>query len=79
MAKTTEELVNDLDSDEYDVLEDIQDEDYVFVVNGSGQLKGISWPATLEDDEDLDINVEEIIKFLVGKFRETVPEGATIH
>lgn len=79
MAKITEELVKDLDSEEYDILEDIQDEDYVFVVNGSGQLKGISWPSTLEDDEDLNTNIEEIIKFLVSKFKESVPEGTTVH
>lgn len=79
MAKTTEELVNDLASEEYDVLEDIQDEDYVFVVSPNGQLKGISWPADLEDDSEVDQNVEEIINFMVKKFTEVRPAGVTLH
>ena len=79
MAKTTEELAKDLDSEEYDVLEDIQDEDFVFVVNSKGQLKGISWPADLEDNDEVDQNVEDIIAYLVGKFTERRPPGATLH
>ena len=79
MAKTTEELAKDLDSDEYDVLEDIQDEDFVFVVNSKGQLKGISWPADLEDNDEVDQNVEDIIAYLVGKFTERRPPGVTLH
>ena len=79
MAKTTEELVKDLDSEDYDVLEDIQDEDFVFVVSPNGQLKGISWPADLEDDSDVDQNIEEIISFMVKKFTEVRPAGVTLH
>jgi len=79
MSKSTDELVKDLESEDYDVLEDIQDEDFVFVVNGSGQLKGISWPVDYEDDTEVDVNVEEIITFLVKKFTETRPPNATLH
>ena len=79
MSKSTDELVKDLESEDYDVLEDIQDEDFVFVVNGSGQLKGISWPTGYEDDTEVDVNVEEIITFLVKKFTETRPPNATLH
>jgi len=79
MSKSTEELVKDLESDDYDVLEDIQDEDFVFVVNSAGQLKGISWPTDMEDDTEVDATVEEIITFLVKKFTETRPPNATLH
>ena len=79
MSKSTEELVKDLESEDYDVLEDIQDEDFVFVVSPNGQLKGISWPADLEDDSDVDQNIEEIISFMVKKFTEVRPAGVTLH
>lgn len=79
MSKSTEELVKDLESEDYDVLEDIQDEDFVFVVNSAGQLKGISWPTDMEDDSEVDANVEEIITFLVKKFSEVRPPNTTLH
>ncbi len=79
MSKNAEELVKNLESEEYDVLEDIQDEDYVFVVNADGQLKGISWPADLEEDDDVNPNIEEIINFLVKKFTEVRPANVTLH
>lgn len=79
MSKNAEELVKDLESEEYDILEDVQDEDFVFVVNGSGQLKGISWPVDLKDDDEVNSNVEEIINFLVEKFKEVRPSNATLH
>ena len=44
---------NDWLDEDYDVLEDIQPEDFVFVVDGSGQLKGISWPENLGNEVNL--------------------------
>ena len=79
MAKITEELVKDLESEDYDVLEDIQDDDFVFVVTSTGQLKGISWPVDYEDDTEVDMNVEEIITFLVKKYTEVRPPNVTLH
>lgn len=79
MAKITEELANDLESEDYDVLEDIQDDDFVFVVNSAGLLKGISWPVDIEDQDEVDDRVEEIIKFLIKKFNEVRPLNATLH
>ena len=80
MAKTTEELDLEVELDEYDVLDDIQPEDFIFVMNSAGQLKGISFPETLEDDDEVDPNIEDIINFLVKLSAETIrPAGATLH
>ena len=63
MAKITEEFTNDPSLNENDdVLGDIQPEDYVFVVNSSGVLKGISLP---EVDVDTSPEVEEIFNFFI--------------
>lgn len=79
MPKLTEEILNELETDEYDVLEDIQPEDFVFVITSTGQLKGISFPEEMQDQDEVDVNVEEIINFLVKKVDETRPAGATLH
>lgn len=65
MAKITEELLNVPSSSEDDVLENIQPEDYVFVVGPRGQLRGISLPT--DDDQEVSPEVEEIFKFFVNK------------
>jgi hypothetical protein len=79
MPKLTEEVLNNLETDEYDVLEDIQPEDFVFVITSTGHLKGISFPEEMQDQDEVDINVEEIINFLVKKVDETRPANATLH
>ena len=79
MAKLTDDLAKDLESEDYDVLDDIQPEDFVFVVNKSGQLKGISFPEDLEDVDTVDPAIEEIIAFLIDKYKETRPANATLH
>ena len=80
MAKYEEEKVLENQFvDDYDVLEDIQPEDFVFVVNGTGQLKGISFPETLLDSDEVDPAIEEIIAFLVEKYKEVRPANATLH
>ena len=79
MAKPTDVLVNDLDSEEYDVLEDIQPEDYVFVLNGAGQLKGISFPEDMESEDEVNPIIEEVIAFLLEKYKEMRPPNATLH
>lgn len=80
MAKYEEEKVSENQFvDEYDVLEDIQPEDFVFVINGAGQLKGISFPETLTDTDEIDSTIEEIIAFLVEKHKEVRPPNATLH
>lgn len=65
MAKITEEHLNDpnLNVDD-DVLGDIQPEDYVFVVNQDGTLKGISLP---EVDVNASTRVEEIFNFFINR------------
>lgn len=78
MSKSSERLL-DLETEDYDVLEDVQDDDYVFVVNSAGQLKGISFPVDMEDETVIDTNVEEIISFLVKKYTEVRPPNATLH
>ena len=79
MAKLTDDLAKDLESEDYDVLDDIQPEDYVFVINGVGQLKGISFPEELEDMDTVNPAIEEIIAFLIDKYKEIRPAGATLH
>ncbi len=79
MAKLTDDLVKDLESEEYDVLDDIQPEDFVFVINASGQLKGISFPENLEDADTVDPAIEEIIAYLIDKYQTIRPADATLH
>lgn len=78
MSKSIEKLV-DLEAEEYDVIDDIQDEDFVFVVTSTGQLKGISFPVNMEDEDEVDTTVEEIIKFLVKKSSEARPADSPLH
>lgn len=79
MAKYEEKLFLDLNSEEADILEDVQPEDFVFVVSNTGQLRGISWPEDMKDDDDVNPDVEEIIKFLVKKYTEVKPADVTVH
>ena len=79
MTKLTDAVLDDIETDDYDVLEDIQPEDFVFVVTSTGQLKGISFPEDMRDEDEVDLNVEEIINFLVKKVAETRPANATLH
>jgi hypothetical protein len=79
MAKITDVVLENIETDDYDVLEDIQPEDFVFVVTSTGQLKGISFPEDMQDEDEVDLNVEEIINFLVKKVAETRPASATLH
>ena len=79
MSKKAEELLNNLESDEYDVLDDIQESDFVFVVSGTGQLRGISFPIDMKNEDEVDSNVEEIINFIVKKFAEVRLENTTLH
>ena len=65
MAKITEELLSVPSSSEDDVLENIQPEDYVFVVGPTGQLRGISLPT--DEGQEVSAGVEEIFKFFVNK------------
>jgi hypothetical protein len=80
MTKIADDIIDNLETTEYDVLDDVQDDDFVFVVTSSGQLKGISFPVNMEDDDDVDPSIEEIINFLVGKYKDTVvPPGTILH
>ena len=79
MAKYEEKVFLDPVSEEYDVLEDIQEDDFVFVVNSTGQLKGISFPETLGDEDTVDPVVEEIINYLIEKYKLVRPADATLH
>ena len=53
--------------------------DFVFVVNSVGQLKGISFPETLGDEDTVDPVVEEIISYLIEKYKLVRPADATLH
>jgi hypothetical protein len=80
MTKIADDIIDDLETTEYDVLDDVQDDDFVFVVTSTGQLKGISFPVSMEDDDDVDPSIEEIINFLVDKCKDTVvPPGTILH
>lgn len=79
MAKLIDDLAKDLESEDYDVLDDIQPEDFVFVINSAGQLKGISFPETLEDADTVDPAIEDIIAYLIKKYTEVRPPNATVH
>ena len=77
MAK--ENLSLELEADDYDILEDIQPDDFVFVIDSRGTLKGISFPEDMQDDDEVDPTVEEIIDYLVKKHKEVRPAGVTLH
>ena len=80
MAKITEDLINKLEDDEYDIFEDIQDEDFVFVVAGDGKLKGISLPTNLNDNDEINPAVAELINYLVTRMTDdTRPTNASLH
>lgn len=79
MPKLTEKVLDDLEADDYDVLEDIQPDDFVFVINSAGQLKGISFPEDMQDDDEVDPNVEELISYIIKKGNDIMPAGTTIH
>lgn len=78
MSENTKDILNELD-DSYDVLEDVQDDDFVFVLTNTGHLKGISFPVDMADEAEIDPNIEEMISFLVKKYAETRPAGTTLH
>lgn len=79
MAKLTDDLAKDLESEDYDVLEDIQPEDFVIVIDSAGQLKGISFPEDLDDNDTVDPAIEEIIAYLIDKHKNIRPADATLH
>ena len=65
MAKITDELLSVPSSSEDDVLENIQPEDYVFVVGPEGNLRGISLPT--DEGQAVSPRLEEIFKFFINK------------
>ena len=65
MAKITEELLSVPSSNEDDVLENIQPEDYVFVVGPGGDLRGISLPT--DEGQEVSPRLEEIFNFFINK------------
>ena len=70
---------NNIDfEDDYDVLDDIQPEDYIIVISGEGTLRGISLPENLADEDDINIIVEEVIKLLLKKNKE-MTVNKTLH
>lgn len=78
MSKNLNDLINDDNSLEGDILDDIQDDDFVFVVSSAGKLKGISWPVDMDENDEVDPAVEELITYLLSKFDDTVPPGSTV-
>lgn len=78
MSKNLNDLINDDNSEEGDILDDLQDDDFVFVISKTGQLRGISWPLDMDDEDEVDPAIEELITYLLSKFDETIPPGSTL-
>ena len=78
MAKKELDQVTD-DVIDFDILDDIQPEDYVFVISPDGALRGMSLPETLEDEDEITPVVEEIIQFLVEKTVLATPSNKSVH
>lgn len=78
MQKKVNELP-DAEDEGYDILEDIQPEDYIFVISPNGHLRGISFPEDLSDDEDVSSPVEDIVAFILENSIDTLPGNATLH
>lgn len=79
MSKNLNDLINDENSTEADILENIEDDDFVFVVSSAGQLKGISWPVDMDEDEEVDPAIEELITFLLDNFNKSAPPDSKLH
>lgn len=79
MAKLTKELANALETEDYDILEDIKPEDYVFVIGPGGLLRGISFPEDMDVEDDVSPGVEDIVAFILKKTIGTTPENTTLH
>lgn len=79
MSKNLNDLINDENSVEADILENIEDDDFVFVVSSAGQLKGISWPVDMDEDEEVDPAIEELITFLLNNFNKLAPPDSKLH
>ena len=77
MAKITEELLSVPSSNEDDVLENIQPEDYVFVVGPEGDLRGISLP--VDEGQEISERMQEIFEFLALDKRQEYLLNRTIH
>lgn len=73
------EFNNDEDDDEYDILEDIEPEDYILVLDGNGNLRGISLPEDITDEDDIPESIAKIVTLLLEKATDSKPTNQSLH
>lgn len=74
-------MVNEFDDDNeaYDVLDDINPEDYILVLDGNGTLRGLSLPENLQDEDDVPESIAKIITMLLENAKQTKPANESLH
>lgn len=65
--------------DEYDILDDINPEDYILVLDGNGKLRGISLPESIDDNDDVPDAIAKIMAILLVNKEDTKPDDAPLH
>jgi len=51
-----------MDTESEDFLDEIQDGDYIFVIDGSGNLKSYAVPENIEYMDEMPTNIKKIMK-----------------
>jgi hypothetical protein len=74
-------MANDFndDTDGYDILDDINPEDYILVLDGTGKLRGISLPESIEDEDDVPDTIAKVITLLLEHAKQSKPSNASLH
>jgi hypothetical protein len=68
-----------IDNEEYDILDDVNPEDYILVIDGNGVLRGISLPETITDEDEVPDTIEKVITMLLEKAKQTKPSNESLH
>lgn len=73
-------MVNEFnDDDEYDITQDVNPEDYILVLDGNGNLRGISLPEDLTDEDEVPEPIAKVIALLLEKSSNRKPAGEALH
>jgi len=60
-----------MDEQENDFLDEIEDGDYIFVVDSEGNLRSYAMPESIEDEQDFPDNIKKIMKIFKNQTRMT--------
>lgn len=68
-----------VNNEEYDILDDVNPEDYILVLDGNGTLRGISLPETITNEDEVPETIAKIITLLLEKAKQTKPSNESLH